>query len=124
MTKIKPCSTVRQPAKNPVAEEVMKVASELRDYEVVYIIRPDLDEQRRKEKIERINQLIQERGGQVQNVDEWGTRIMAYEIDDFREGYYVLVNFTLPPSEVSSLEERLRVDDELLRYQIVRTDGD
>jgi len=100
------------------------VASELRDYEVVYIIRPDLDEQRRKEKIERINQLIQERGGQVQNVDEWGTRIMAYEIDDFREGYYVLVNFTLPPSEVSSLEERLRVDDELLRYQIVRTDGD
>jgi small subunit ribosomal protein S6 len=102
----------------------MKVASELRDYEVVYIIRPDLDEQRRKEKIERINQLIQERGGQVQNVDEWGTRIMAYEIDDFREGYYVLVNFTLPPSEVSSLEERLRVDDELLRYQIVRTDGD
>lgn len=102
----------------------MKVASELRDYEVVYIIRPDLDEQRRKEKIERINRLIQERGGQVQNVDEWGTRIMAYEIDDFREGYYVLVNFTLPPSEVSSLEERLRVDDELLRYQIVRTDGD
>ncbi len=100
------------------------MASELRDYEVVYIIRPDLDEQRRKEKIERINQLIQERGGQVQNVDEWGTRIMAYEIDDFREGYYVLVNFTLPPSEVSSLEERLRVDDELLRYQIVRTDGD
>ncbi|MCD6541479.1 30S ribosomal protein S6 [Candidatus Bipolaricaulota bacterium] len=96
----------------------------MRDYEVVYIIRPDLDEQRRKEKIERINQLIRERGGEVQNVDEWGTRIMAYEIDDFREGYYVLVNFTLPPNEVSSLEERLRVDDELLRYQIVRTDGD
>ncbi|HDC93015.1 30S ribosomal protein S6 [Candidatus Acetothermia bacterium] len=96
----------------------------MRDYEVVYIIRPDLDEQRRKEKIERINQLIRERGGKVQNVDEWGTRIMAYEIDDFREGYYVLVNFTLPPNEVSSLEERLRVDDELLRYQIVRTDGD
>lgn len=121
---MKPCSTVRQTAKNPVAEEVAKVTSQLRDYEVVYIIRPDLDEQRRKEKIERINRIIQEQGGQVRNVDEWGTRIMAYEIDGFREGYYVLVNFSLPPDRVASLEERLRVDDELLRYQIVRTDGD
>jgi len=124
LTKPKGCSTVRQTARIPVAEEVTKVAPELRSYEVVYIIRPDLDEQRRKEKIERINQLIQDNGGQVQNVDEWGTRIMAYEIDDFREGYYVLVNFSLPPDRVSAFEERLRVDDELLRYQIVRTDGD
>lgn len=96
----------------------------MRSYEVVYIIRPDLDEQRRKEKIEKVNQAIVEQGGEVLNVDEWGTRILAYEIDDFREGYYVLVNFKLPPDKVSSLEEKLRVDDGLLRYQIVRTDGD
>lgn len=100
------------------------MAPELRDYEVVYIIRPDLDEQKRKEKIERINQLIREQGGEVRDVDEWGTRILAYEIDHFREGYYVLVNFALSPDRVSSLEDRLRVDDELLRYQIVRVDGD
>ena len=96
----------------------------MRSYEVVYIIRPDLDEQRRKEKIEKVNQAIVEQGGEVLNVDEWGTRILAYEIDDFREGYYVLVNFKLPPDKVSSLEDKLRVDDGLLRYQIVRTDGD
>ncbi|HID08939.1 TPA: 30S ribosomal protein S6 [Candidatus Micrarchaeota archaeon] len=96
----------------------------MRSYEVVYIIRPDLDEQRRKEKIEKVNQAIAEQGGEVLNVDEWGTRILAYEIDDFREGYYVLVNFKLPPDKVSSLEDKLRVDDGLLRYQIVRTDGD
>ncbi len=96
----------------------------MRSYEVVYIIRPDLDEQRRKEKIEKVNRAIVEQGGEVLNVDEWGTRILAYEIDDFREGYYVLVNFRLPPDKVSSFEDKLRVDDELLRYQIIRTDGD
>ncbi len=99
------------------------MAETLRNYEIVYIIRPDLDEERRKQKVEWIKQLVENNGGQVQNVDEWGMRVMAYEIDDFREGYYVLMNFTLPPDKVNAVEERLRMDDELLRYQIVRLDG-
>lgn len=95
---------------------------ELRDYEVVYIIRPDIDEASRREKIEAIKEAVVAHGGEVREVDEWGTRILAYEIDGFREGYYVLMTFTLPPNEVTAFEDRLKVDEGLLRYQIIRLD--
>jgi small subunit ribosomal protein S6 len=99
------------------------LAGEIRAYEMLYILRPDLDEQGRRDKIARIGQVIEAHGGQIQGTDEWGPRILAYEIDHFREGYYVLVTFTLPAERVKELESRLNMDDEILRYQVVRLDG-
>jgi len=99
------------------------LAGEIRAYEMLYILRPDLDEQGRRDKIARIGQVIEAHGGQIQGTDEWGPRILAYEIDHFREGYYVLVTFTLPADRVKELENRLNMDDEILRYQVVRLDG-
>ncbi len=99
------------------------MAGEVRDYEMVYILRPDLDEQGRREKIAKVQQTIESETGTVQNTDEWGTRILAYEINHFREGYYVLVTFSLPADRVRKVEERLSMDDALLRYQTVRVNG-
>ncbi len=99
------------------------MAAELRTYELVYILRPDLDEEQRRGKIDKVEQLIQSLDGQVEETDEWGSRILAYEINKFREGYYVLVTFALPPERVRELEGRFRLEDEILRCQVVRRNG-
>lgn len=96
------------------------MAGEERDYELVYILRPDLDEGGRREKIAKVQGIIESEQGKVQATDEWGTRILAYEIDHFREGYYVLVTFSLSADRVRKVEERLKMDDAILRYQTVR----
>ena len=104
-------------------KEESKLAGETRAYEMLYIIRPDLDEEERRNKISRVSQVIESHGGQIQSTDEWGSRILAYEINNFREGYYVLVTFTMPAEKVKDLETRFNMDDEILRYQLVRLDG-
>ncbi len=99
------------------------MAGEMRAYEVVYILRPDLTEAQRREKMAKVETLLAQEGGQVQQTEEWGQRILAYEIEHFREGYYVLVNCTLPADRVESFQQRLGMDDAFLRYQVVRVDG-
>lgn len=99
------------------------MAGEVRTYELVYILRPDLTEAQRREKMAKVASLIAEEGGQVQQTEEWGQRILAYEIEHFREGYYVLVTFTMPAERVEGFQTRLGRDDAFLRYQVVRVDG-
>ena len=91
----------------------------MRDYEIVYVIRPDLSDEARAAKVERVHSLITENGGEIGKVDDWGKRILAYEIRHFAEGYYRLTEFQMPPESVNLLEGRLNLDEELLRYQIV-----
>ncbi len=91
----------------------------MRDYEIVYVIRPDLSDEARAAKLERVHSLITENGGEIGKAEEWGKRILAYEIRHFAEGYYRLTEFRMPPESVNLLEGRLNLDEELLRYQIV-----
>jgi small subunit ribosomal protein S6 len=91
----------------------------VRDYEIVYVIRPDLSDEARAAKLERVHSLITENGGEIGKVEDWGKRILAYEIRHFAEGYYRLTEFRMPPESVNLLEGRLNLDEELLRYQIV-----
>ena len=98
-----------------IDEEVL----ELREYEIVYVILPDLSEEDRSTKIERIHSLISENGGEIGKVEDWGKRVLAYEIKHNTEGYYGLAEFRLPPDSVRTVEDRLNIDEEILRYQIV-----
>jgi len=91
----------------------------LREYEIVYVIRPDLSEEDRSAKIDRIHSLITDNGGELGKVEDWGKRVLAYEIKHNTEGYYGLAEFRLPPSSVRTVEDRLNIDEEILRYQIV-----
>ena len=92
---------------------------QLREYEIVYVIRPDLSDEDRSTKVERIQSLITENGGELGKVEDWGKRVLAYEIKHNSEGYYGLAEFRLPPSSVRTVEERLNIDEEILRYQII-----
>jgi small subunit ribosomal protein S6 len=99
------------------------VAGDARRYEMVYILRPDLDEEGRRAKISKVQQIVESEAGGIETTDEWGSRILAYEIAHFREGYYVLLTFTLAPDRVRKIEERLAMDEAILRYQTVRVNG-
>ena len=96
----------------------------VRDYEALYIIRPDLDEEATDAVIERYNEAIARLGGVVTKTDKWGKRRLAYEIRDQLEGFYVLMTFQAPNEASRELDRLMRIADEVLRHLIVRLDED
>lgn len=95
----------------------------LRKYEVIYIIRPDFDEEKYRAIVERYNTLIQDNGGEVLKVDPWGKRRLAYEINKIREGYYVLLEISCDTELPTELERNFKISDEIMRYLITRMEA-
>ena len=93
---------------------------DMRDYEVVYIIKPGFDDEKYNAIVERYNTLIQNNGGEIVKVDLWGKRRLAYEIEKLREGYYVLVQFKAETALPEELERNLKIADDIMRYLVVR----
>jgi len=92
---------------------------------VLYIIRPDVDREEEYPKIiQKYEQVITENGGVVREVDEWGLRNFAYEIDHYDRGYYVLMTFVIDADKLPALDERFKLDEDVLRYQVVRLEDE
>lgn len=91
----------------------------MRKYEVMYIIRPDVEQEAVQATVEKFQGIIQN-GGEITKHDVMGKRRLAYEINKLREGVYVLVNFTATPEVVSELERILKISDEVIRYLITK----
>lgn len=92
----------------------------LRDYEILYIVRPELDEERLNEAIATVNRLIENLGGKSQKTDIWGRRRLAYEVRHLREGQYVLTDFQVEPARVPEMETTLKISETVFRHLIVR----
>ena len=92
----------------------------MRKYETMYIIKPNYEDDKYQEIIEKCNALIQSNGGEVLKVEPWGKRRLAYDIEKIREGYYVLVNFLGPQTLPAELERNFRISDDIMRYLVVR----
>lgn len=90
----------------------------MREYELVFVIHPDLDENAFKELIDRIKGWITEAGGQVTKIDLWGKRKLAYLIKKQTEGLYVLMITQMAPSFCTQLERNLRFQEPVLRFLI------
>jgi small subunit ribosomal protein S6 len=88
----------------------------MRDYELVLIVHPDVDENSFKELIEKVQGWITEAGGTVAKVDLWGKRRMAYLINKQREGQYVLLRTQMDPKFSATLERNLRFTEPVLRF--------
>ena len=95
-------------------------ASRLRDYELVFIIRPESGDEDVSATIEKVNRFITEREGTVTEVTQWGRRKLAYPIKNHWEGNYVLTQFKLEPERTGELNESLRASEEILRHLLVR----
>ena len=89
-------------------------------YELVYIIDTAVEEEARKGLVEKFNTLITNNGGEIEKVEEWGKRRLAYAIDYKTEGYYVLVNFSAGSELPLELERNLKINESIIRYQTVR----
>jgi small subunit ribosomal protein S6 len=92
----------------------------LRDYEVLYIVRADLDDEKVQDAVKRVNTLIERSGGSVERTNLWGKRKLAYEVKHQKEGSYVLQDFQFEPSRIPELEAALKITEEVLRHLIVR----
>jgi small subunit ribosomal protein S6 len=92
----------------------------LRDYEVLYIVRADLDDEKVQDAVKRVNTLIERSGGTIERTNLWGKRKLAYEVKHQKEGSYVLQDFQFDPSRVPELEAALKITEEVLRHLTVR----
>jgi small subunit ribosomal protein S6 len=91
----------------------------MRDYEVIFIVHPDLDENALKGVVERVQSWITESGGSIVKLDQWGRRRMAYSIRKQREGQYIYIEAQFAPSFSATLERNLRFLEPLMRFSIV-----
>ena len=96
----------------------------MREYELMCVLNPELDEGGLEAQNERLKSLIATRGGEVLSVEPWGKRRLAYAIEGFREGIYTVTKFNLPPEQTDALDRGLRLNEAVIRHLIVRPDSD
>ncbi len=91
-------------------------------YEVALIIRPNVDEEGQNAIIERLSAILVEQGGQVENVESWGRRHLAYPIKKVQEGFYYFIQGQFATSVLPELERTIKLTEDILRYMVIRTD--
>ncbi|MCH4185018.1 MAG: 30S ribosomal protein S6 [Eggerthellaceae bacterium] len=97
----------------------------MKAYELLYFVAPSIDEDSRAAISKRIESAIAEGKGTIDNVESWGKRKLAYEVEGLNEGDYTLVNFHADPENIKELDRVLRISDIVLRHMIVcRSDRD
>jgi len=104
-----------------ISKKVVEVEdNQLRDYELVVIISPEVVEEQFDATIDNVSQFITEKGGTIADVERWGKKRLAYPIEHFMEGSYVLTRFRLKPALSKELEANLQISEEVLRHLLVK----
>ena len=96
-----------------------KEVQQMNKYEVMYILKADLEEEARKALVDQLHNIIVNDGGEVTNVDEWGLRDFAYEIDGMNKGYYVVTTFDGTPEAVAEFDRICRINANVVRSMIL-----
>lgn len=91
----------------------------MRKYEVMYILRSELEQEAVQTTVEKFANIITSNGGEITKSDLMGKRRLAYEINKMRDGIYVLVHFNAEPAVVAELDRVLKISDEVIRFLIV-----
>ncbi|MFC2004073.1 30S ribosomal protein S6 [Chloroflexota bacterium] len=97
-----------------------KEEEQLRDYELIIIISPEVDEEKLEATVNNLSQFLAGKGGIVSDIERWGKRKLAYPIRHFVEGNYVLTRFKMEPVLGKELEANLRISEEVLRHLLIR----
>ena len=91
-------------------------------YELAVVVSAKLEDEERAATIEKVKEYISRFGGTVTNVDEWGKKRLAYEIQKMREGFYYFIQFDAESTVPAEIESRVRIMDNVIRYLCVRQD--
>ena len=95
----------------------------MRKYEIMYIIRPDIEEEAHTALIERLNKTLEDNGAEIEKVDEQGRKRFAYEINDYRDGYYILIYFTGDQNAIDEFDRQAKFSEDIVRHMVVRVDN-
>lgn len=91
-------------------------------YELAVVVSAKIEDEERAAVVDKCKALIERFGGTITNVDDWGKRRLAYEIQKTREGFYYFIQFDAEPTAPAEIEHRIRIMDNVLRYLVVRAD--
>ena len=92
-------------------------------YELALVVNAKIDDEARTATVEKVKEYITRFGGTVSNVDEWGKKRLAYEVQKMREGFYYFIQFESASTCPGELEDRVRIMDNVVRYLCIRQDA-
>ena len=95
----------------------------MRNYELTFIVPSDVTEDDVNTVVTQVQGWVEGVQGKVAGVDRWGRRRLAYDIGEYQEGHYVLLNLELNPQATFELERNLKLSDKVLRYLLIRQDN-
>jgi len=95
----------------------------MRKYEIMYIIRPNIEDEAKKALVERFNTILTDNGAELTEVKEWGKRRLAYEINDFRDGYYMLVQVQAEAAAVQEFDRLAKISEDIIRHMVIREEA-
>lgn len=92
----------------------------MRKYELMYIIRPNIEEEGKKALVERFNEILTSNGAELVESKDWGKRRLAYEINDFREGFYQIMKVNAPTEAINEYTRLANISEDIIRHIAVR----
>ncbi|MFC5734360.1 30S ribosomal protein S6 [Cytobacillus gottheilii] len=92
----------------------------MRKYEIMYIIRPNIEDEAKKALVERFDSILTDNGAEVIESKDWGKRRLAYEINDFRDGYYQLLTVNAETPAVDEFTRLAKISEDIIRQIVVR----
>jgi small subunit ribosomal protein S6 len=95
----------------------------MRKYEVMYIIRPSVDDEAKKAVVERFENVLTSSGAEIIESKDWGKRRLAYEINDFRDGFYQIVKMNSNSEAVQEFDRLAKISDDIIRHIVVRDEA-
>jgi len=102
-------------------KEALKVEDKrLQDYELVFIVSPEVADESLEGKIEGVSQFITGKDGIISDIERWGKKKLAYPVGHFLEGNYVLARFRISPARCKELDANLRISEEILRHLLIK----
>ena len=102
-------------------KEALKVEDKrLQDYELVFIVSPEVTDESLENTVDSVSQFISGKDGVISNMERWGKRKLAYPMECFLEGNYVLTRFKINPARCKELEANLEISEEILRHLLIK----
>ncbi len=92
----------------------------MKKYEVMYIIRPNIEDEAKKALVERFNNVLSDNGAELNESKEWGKRRLAYEINDFRDGYYMLLKVNSEAAAVQEFDRLAKISEDIIRHIVIK----
>ena len=90
----------------------------MKKYEIMYILKADLEEAARKKEVEKLHNILTKNGAKITKVDEWGVKDFAYEIKDLKKGYYVVLKLSSDADALNEFSRLVRIDENVIRHLI------